>query len=248
MIIAWNDGHTIRGVGGGAIGIKSETGLNRPLGARVREKLKALGHTVILCNVDEGVNSLAQICAMANKQPVDLFVSNHFNAGGGQGVEVLVYNNKSTKAIEVGKRVCKEISNLGFELRSKSTGGIKYRPELMVLNSTKSEAILIETCFIDSEVDMKLYDEEKVANAIVYAITGQAPKSNNHYYVVTNYLPQNTDVILMCKHYFPGLDRVFIKHNPTGFWAETQYVTKEVADTIANKLKADNLLYRVVTE
>lgn len=168
MIIGFDKGHTIRGKGTGAVGIKSETGLNRPLGDRIINKLRQLGHTVIDCTVDEGNNSLSQICANANRQHIDIFISLHFNCGGGQGVEVLVYDSNSKLANTYARKICDEISKLGFRNR-----GVKNRSDLYVLNSTKSEALLIEVAFIDSEHDMNLYDEEKVANSIVYAITGK---------------------------------------------------------------------------
>lgn len=245
MIIAFDKGHTLRGVGTGAVGIKSETGLNRPLGDRIINKLRQLGHTVIDCTVDEGINSLSQICANANRQSVDLFVSLHFNCGGGQGVEVLTYDSKSIVANTFAKKICDEISKLGFKNR-----GVKFRPDLHVLNSTKAEALIIEVAFIDSEYDMNLYNEDKVANAIVYAITGQTTIIQDNkpkkYWVVTNYIPKGEygfPVKKLINDYFKDIPEVYINNNSTGSWIETCYLPKEKCEEL--KIRIGDLFWEV---
>ncbi|MFE9082161.1 N-acetylmuramoyl-L-alanine amidase C-terminal domain-containing protein, partial [Bacillus mobilis] len=54
-----------------------------------------------------------------------------------------------------------------------SNRGAKKRTDLYVLNETKAPAILIELGFIDNESDMEKWDVDKIANSIVYALTGQ---------------------------------------------------------------------------
>ena len=88
----------------------------------------------------------------ANQWRADLFVSVHFNAGGGDGFEALVYSSKN-KALGV----C-------FEKYVKQTGqnsrGVKIRPELNVLRLTNMEAVLCEIAFVDNKKDISDWDED----------------------------------------------------------------------------------------
>ena len=43
-----------------------------------------------------------------------------------------------------------------------------------MLANTKAPAILIELGFIDNEADMAKWNPDKIANSIVYALTGQS--------------------------------------------------------------------------
>lgn len=96
-------------------------------------------------------DSLTTICNRANKWKADLFVSIHFNAGGGDGFEAWVYSS-ANKALGV----C-------FEKYVKQAGqnsrGVKIDPELIVLNSTDMKAILCEIAFVDNKKDIKDWDE-----------------------------------------------------------------------------------------
>lgn len=56
-------------------------------------------------------SNLRQIVDMANSQTLDLFVSIHFNSGGGQGTEVWTYGGKK---FDEATNTCKAISELGF--------------------------------------------------------------------------------------------------------------------------------------
>lgn len=88
----------------------------------------------------------------ANQWKADLFVSVHFNAGGGDGFEALVYSS-ANKALGV----C-------FEKYVKQTGqnsrGVKLRPDLNVLRMTNMEAVLCEIAFVDNKKDISDWDED----------------------------------------------------------------------------------------
>jgi N-acetylmuramoyl-L-alanine amidase len=71
------------------------------------------------------------------------------------------------------------------------------------------------------------------------------------YYVVTNYIPQGQygiELNALETKYFAALERIYMKSNATGMWIETQYLSKEAAQTLADLLKQDNLLYQLVEE
>jgi len=244
MIIGIDMGHTLRGTGTGAVGIKSEAGLNRPLGDKAIDLLRQLGHTVVNCTVDEGVNSLSQIVRNANKQYLDLFVSLHFNCGGGHGVEVLAYDNKSIIANNYANKILNEIAKLGYRNR-----GVKYRPDLYVLNSTSSQAILVECAFIDSKEDMDRYDIDKMAQAIVLGLVGKLPEETQRRYFVRtgDFLATNgLEVNNLRNKYFYDIERLYVNPKDSYVYFETQYLSKEKCSEVVNRLGKDNLYADII--
>jgi len=151
----------------GYVGIKKEDELNKEVGVKVMEKLKALKHEVVYCtpsNDSSLSNSLYRRANNANEEKVDFYVSIHFNGGGGRGTEVFAI---SESAKEIARRVVYEISTLGYINR-----GVKDGSFLYVLKNTKMPAILVEGGFIDSQEDMEIFNAENLANAIVTGLTG----------------------------------------------------------------------------
>ncbi|MDS1005144.1 N-acetylmuramoyl-L-alanine amidase [Clostridium sporogenes] len=164
MKIGIDCGHTMSGADYGAVGIKAESNLTREVGTKVIAKLQTLGHTVIKCYKDtcSSLNdSLSYRTNTANNNNVDLYVSIHFNCfnGSAHGTEVLTYGGKSfTEA----NRVLNNICALGYTNR-----GIKEGSNLYVLRHTKAKAMLIECCFCDNSGDMRKFNADKMADAIV---------------------------------------------------------------------------------
>ena len=171
MRIGINCGHTISGTpGSGAVGYLNESNETRAVGYKLMELLREKGHIVVDCTDDnsasEGAN-LRAICALANAQPLDAFLSIHFNAGGGIGTEVFTYG--SGDVAHAGK-MKSALYKLGFKDR-----GIKDGSHLYVIKNTKAPAALIEVCFVDTNTDAELYARlgaEKVAEALAEAIAG----------------------------------------------------------------------------
>lgn len=173
MIIGVDKGHSTWDKSPcGAVGLLNESKENRPVGDKVIQKLRALGHTVIdcSCNSANSVSSqLAAIVKKANAQKVDLFLSLHLNAGGGTGAEVYTTNTSGAK-VEAKKLIDTYCNRTGFKNR-----GHKYA-EFYVLRHTVAPAMLIEMAFVDTEADFKKWNDlgaELIANAIVEGITGQ---------------------------------------------------------------------------
>lgn len=159
----------------GAKSIKFEDALTKEVGLKVIEKLKKLGNEVInvlpvRCNsVGDSLNRRVQVSNLNN---VNLYVSIHFNAGGGQGSEVYFYPG-STAGERYSKSVLNELVKLGYKNR-----GIKNGANLYVVKNTKAPSILIEVGFVDSKEDMNRYNAEKISNAIVKGLTGTMPQEN----------------------------------------------------------------------
>lgn len=154
----------------GAKGLLDETTEDRKVAARVISALRAAGHTVYDCTDDSGRTqgqNLANIVAKCNAHPVDLNISNHLNAGGGTGVEVWCYDEKTK---DIAAAICQNISAaLGIPNR-----GVKYSKSLYVLRKTSGRAILVECCFVDNQNDASHWDADKCGDAIASAIAGKA--------------------------------------------------------------------------
>lgn len=180
-------GHNPDGkIGAGSVGLIKESTENRKVLKQVKKYLKAFGFKVYDCTVDNGKSQkdvLEKIVKKCNAHNVNLDVSIHFNSGRNDkkgdgetgGVEVLVYS-KELGPMKAAKDVCKSISRLGLQNR-----GVKYRPELMFLNSTKAPAMLIECCFVDDADDVAKYNYKKMGRAIAEGIAN----SYCPYHVVT---------------------------------------------------------------
>lgn len=168
-----NDGHTIKGFGTGAVGIIKEGEHTRLVGAEVRRLLKEAGHNAINCTIDSANNvneSLSKIMDQANRQDLDWFISIHFNAGGGEGVEAYTYGGRQYQdAIDV----CANIAKLGFKNR-----GVKDGQGLYVIKRTVAKSMLVEVCFVDT-VDADNYLKigyKAIAKAIAEGLLGHEIK------------------------------------------------------------------------
>lgn len=176
MIINIHAGHNAPNrIAQGAVGYINESREARRVKERVKKLLREKGHTVFDCTESDGVSQadvLKKIVGKCNSNKVDLDVSIHFNAcrkdkgdGKTKGVEVLVYNKRGNAA-KYAEVIAKEVANaLGVTNR-----GVKENKSLYYLRKTNAPALLIEVCFVDDKDDVKKYDPDKVAEAIVKAI------------------------------------------------------------------------------
>ena len=152
----------------GAFGYKNEDCLSKDVGEKVISKLTALGYITINCCPKSAVSlndSLFQRVKTANENSVDVFVSIHFNAGGGTGTEAYAV---SSAGAEIAEGVVREISSLGYNNR-----GVKDGSSLYVIRNTNAPAVLIECAFVDSKHDMNIFNSENIASAIVKGLTEQ---------------------------------------------------------------------------
>lgn len=255
MKVLLDTGHCLRGGDTGAQGNGyREENCTREIGYKVKSKLESLGHTVIICSCDSSNSlneSLAYRVNTANKNGGDLYVSIHINAGGGVGTEVWCGSQSS---VAIAQNILNGFIGLGFKNRGVKIQGQNGNGHLYVLNNTNMSSLLVECCFIDTS-DMQKYNAENFANAIVKGITGQSitPSIPTKFYVVTNYLLQGewgVELNTLWYKYFTGLgvERWYVKSNEKGLWLYSQYMSKENAQTLADRLKKDGLLYQLVSE
>jgi N-acetylmuramoyl-L-alanine amidase len=111
---------------------------------------------------------LKQVVKASNTSGAEWFISIQCNASAahtGYGVECWTYKGNKHEA---AKRICTNLSSLGFRNR-----GIKDGRNLYVVKNTTAKAILIKLFFLDNYTDRKRYLEvgaDKKAEAIAEAI------------------------------------------------------------------------------
>ena len=144
-----NPGHSDRDPG--AVGYETE----RILNVKVSDYMNAylLANYECETRMNPGtMGGLYDISNDANNWGADLFVSNHFNAGGGDGYEALVYS-ESRRAL--GNIFDKHVKAIGQNSR-----GVKLRPGLVVLKATSMPAVLNEGAFVDNKKDIDDWNDD----------------------------------------------------------------------------------------
>ena len=159
--IVINAGHTKSGKGTGAVGKLVESIETRIIAYELMKQLSTSDHEVIPAVFDRHENNLKAAVDIANENDADLFISIHLNGGGGNGCEAYTWK---AKQLPRAVKMCKNLQDLGFKNR-----GVKDGSHLYVIKNTKCEAILIEVCFVGSDIDYSLFTTHsytKIAKAI----------------------------------------------------------------------------------
>lgn len=167
MKIALDYGHCLTGSDTGAQGNGyREEKCTRDIGKKVKEKLEKLGHQVIVVSPDFA-NSVSESLSIRvnaiNVQKPGISVSIHLNAGGGTGSEIFT---KGATTLKEASDILKEFEKIGYRNRGIKDGNVFA----LVGSVNNSKAMLVECCFIDSANDMKIYNIEKISDAIVKGI------------------------------------------------------------------------------
>ena len=155
---------------GGASGLLDETDENRVVGNKVISVLEKSGYTVVNCTDEDGTTESQELknrTNKANNQELDLFISIHFNAGGGNGTEIY-YNSKCNSSMQaLANTIGSNVAN-SCDFNYRGCQSATY----YVLKNNKNPAMLLEVCFVDSSTDKQRYNADKVAKAIVNSIKG----------------------------------------------------------------------------
>ena len=151
---------------------RNEKDDNLALTMAVGKILEDNGVDVVYTRTEDIYQTPFEKARFANQSGADYFISFHRNSSPEdnqyQGVEVLVYDKSGIK-YQMAQNIVGALGELGFR-----EIGVQARPGLVVLRKTKMPALLIETGFINSDVDNQLYDkkQEEIAQAITGAILG----------------------------------------------------------------------------
>ena len=144
-----NPGHSDKDPG--AVGYERERTLNVKAADFMNSHLQANYDCEVRMNPGT-MNSVSQVAADANSWKADLLVSIHFNGGGGDGYEALVYGSNR---VALGKVFEKHVLAAGQNSR-----GVKLRPDLGVLRLTNMPAVLNEGAFVDNQKDIADWNED----------------------------------------------------------------------------------------
>ena len=148
---------------------------NLKLALAVGERLQNSGLDVYYTRTEDIYQTPYQKAMAANESGADFLVSLHRNSSEYPnqytGVETLIYDKNGEKA-EIAEDINEELENIGFR-----NNGVKIRPGLVILRRSKMPAVLVESGFINSEEDNRLFDEEfdRIADAILknFSLTGE---------------------------------------------------------------------------
>lgn len=152
---------------------------NLRLTLAVGKILAANGIDVLYTRTKDVYQTPFEKAQIANQSGADLFISFHRNsspeANQYNGAEVLIYDKKGLK-YEMAENILGALGEVGFK-----EIGVKARPGLVVLRRTRIPALLIETGFINSDKDNKLFEEkfQEIADAIAGAILGTLDEAQN---------------------------------------------------------------------
>lgn len=144
-----NPGHSDKDPG--AVGYEVERRLNVKVSEYQREYL--LAHYICEVRMNPGtLGNLYDICDDANKWGANLFDSKHFNAGGGDGYEALVYSVANKPLGQIYEKYVKAIGQ--------NSRGVKINPGYVVLRNTHMPAIINECAFVDNKKDIQDWNDD----------------------------------------------------------------------------------------
>lgn len=150
----------------GAVGRIKEADYTLPYALELGRILSSLGLQIMYSRTTNATVSLADRCKMANQANANYFISIHFNAGGGTGIE--------THALAPGgngEKLAKAVQSSLIEYTGMRDRGVKFS-NFQVLRDTKMPAILIEGGFVDSDDADKIKTEAYKQNFVRGASKG----------------------------------------------------------------------------
>lgn len=136
----------------------------------VKDYLDKQGMDTKLSRSDDTQLSLTKRAAKANHWGADLFVSCHFNAGGGDRGET-IHSVFAGKGKELAEKIAGQLKAIGQQTvrvysKIASSG---YGDYYTVIAETNMPAVIVEPCFIDSP-DREFADTEEEQKAVGIAI------------------------------------------------------------------------------
>lgn len=152
----------------GAVGYIKEAVANLTTALACRKYLLANNVGVVMSRMISITTSITSTCNKFNKKKVDLAVSIHKNAGGGDGFEAY-HSIGGGKGKTLAKNIETEVKKLGQNsrgLKTRTENGVDYYGFIRLTNMP---AVILEGCFVDNRKDSKDFDTKKEQQELGYA-------------------------------------------------------------------------------
>jgi N-acetylmuramoyl-L-alanine amidase len=148
-LIALDDGHGSQTPGKrtpsiAGIGVIRENQFNKAVVNYLNQELKRCGFQTLLVAPTDEDTPLAARTSLANRKGADLYVSCHYNAGGGRGLETFHYPG-SAKGKRAAQIIHRHLMNSGVKRMDRGVKTANFH----VLRESKMPAVLIEYGFMD---------------------------------------------------------------------------------------------------
>lgn len=192
---------------------------------KLNKALQARGFQTQLSRTTDVFVELNERARKANTFNADVFISIHLNSASNAqatGIETLVYSYDGQN-----KKLADDIQSALIKATGANNRGVKERPELVVLNSTKMPAVLIECGFLSNGKDKSLLITDAYQNKIADAIANGISK----YYgmEVSNVVNSLEDALKVLE------DKGII--NSPDYWLKAVDVVKYLEEFIINVAK-----------
>lgn len=155
---------------------------------KARAVLEGNGQIVGMTRIDDRAVGLSERAAKANSWGADLFISGHYNAGGGDGAETIhsIYHGEGEKLAQTVLETIHEMT--GQNVRKAYSKQGQNGDYFAVIRETRMPAIIVEGAFIDS-IDYTIVDTIEEQEAIGTAIAMGVLK-----HIGVSYAPVNTTI------------------------------------------------------
>ncbi len=144
-----------------------EKTLSLRTGLLLRDALLAKGYEVSMTRDSDTYPGLRDRSAQANDSDADVFISIHYNSAGAtsaSGIETFAFYTEDNKKLAASIQN-QLISNTGVNNR-----GVKNGNKLIVLNTTKVPAVLVELGFLSNPAEAKRLMQNDYQNTLASAI------------------------------------------------------------------------------
>lgn len=149
-------------------GASQEKVLNLDIALKLKNLLEVNGYTVFMPRETDVFSKPIDRANYANAMGADLFISIHCNSyklDTAHGTETLYYSNDPK-----GERLAELIQGRLVKHLGLTDRGIKDRKDLIVLNSTKMTAVLVESAFLSNPKEKELLMNNGFRSHIAQAI------------------------------------------------------------------------------
>lgn len=130
------------------------------LAQKIKPLLEEQGHTVVLTRDSDKTITIANRCALANKEKCDYYLSLHRNSAGtgAAGIEIWVHSKAISKTVEQAQGILSRCCAVGGNNRGVKKGAVSYT-DYGVNTGTDMPSALLELLFISNTQDNALFDK-----------------------------------------------------------------------------------------